>query len=318
MGYRLVPGQDIHESVRHAAEEQIDRSISRFSKKSKEDNAVHETRKSLKRLRALLHLVRPGMRKSDFQRDATKLKQIAKSLSGVRDIQAMLETVAKLEAYDDTVGHGPVARALRSHLEAKRDEAEKNLNGSGSARTRKLLKEARQAFGEIDLKPNDFFVLARTIKRDYRKAKLAFRIAYETGKDEAFHNWRKYVQRHWRQLLLLLPSWPKALRPYTILARDLSDALGEDHDLFVLSNFIASAEVEFGSQSERQAYLALCQWRQDELRLLARDMGARLFAEKPSSLAARLTAYWETAPYLEEPEPNEDKDDASNVITLKR
>lgn len=317
MGYRLIPGEDLRESVRQAADEQIGRSLSKFSRKSKEGNAVHETRKSLKRLRALLHLVKPGMQKSDFQRDEARLKQIAKSLSGVRDIQAMLETVAKLEAYDDAVGYGPTAQALRKHLEAKRDEAEKKLNGSSAAQTRKLLKEARQAFQEIDLKSNDFTAPAKTIERDYRKAKKAFHLAYETGADEAFHDWRKYVQRHWRQLLLVTPCWPKALRPHTILARDLSDALGEDHDLFVLSGFILSSKVKFGSRNETKTYLALCKRRQDELRILARDMGVRLFAEKPSSLAARLTAYWETAPRLEERSPAGDNE-ASNVITLKR
>ena len=56
----------------------------------------------MKRLRALLHLIKPALRKSDFRRDEARLKQIARSLSGVRDIQAMLETLVKLlDALDD-------------------------------------------------------------------------------------------------------------------------------------------------------------------------------------------------------------------------
>ena len=67
-----------------------------------------------------------------------------------------------------------------------------------------------------------------------------------------------------------------------------------------------------------KAYLALCRKRQLELRELARDMGKRLLAEEPPSLAARLCAYWETASRLENPEQDEGDSDASNVITLKR
>jgi hypothetical protein len=48
-------------------------------------------------------------------------------------------------------------------------------------------------------------------------------------------------------------------------------------------------------------------------------MGTRLLAEKPSSLAARLSAYWMTAPHLEDTNPPADEDgDNSNVVPITR
>ncbi len=316
MAFRLVPGLDISQSVRQAGTEQIDRALAKLSGKAKKSNAIHETRKSMKRLRALLHLVRPAMRKADFRRDEARLKHIARSLAGARDTQAMLETVAKLDAYDERVGRGPVAVKLRAQLEAKHDTTGEDRKGSGVSLARRLLKEARAAFDDIVLEKDDFKILASTIERDYRKARRAFHRAYELQEDEAFHDWRKYVQRHWRQLLLVAPSWPKALRPHIALARDLSEVLGEDHDLFVLANFVRT-NLDGVANKDVEAYLDLCRRRQNELRSLARGMGARLFAEKPSSLAARLTTYWITAPSVDEAETEEEEDGApSNVIPL--
>ncbi len=317
MAFRFLPGQNIRDNVKQVATEQIDRALARLSGKGKNGNAVHETRKALKRLRSLLHLIKPAMRKSDFQRDESRLKLIARSLSGVRDIQAMIETLAKLEVYDEVFGKGGFAQDIRSDLEARRNQAEKALNGAQAVKARKLLKEARKDFEEIVIEHDDFKDLAITIERDYRKAKLAFQHAYECREDEAFHDWRKYVQRHWRQVLLVVPCWPRALRPHTALARELSEVLGEDHDIYMLAKFLETQETSLGGRRDRDDFFALCAKRQNELRDLAHDMGLRLFSEKPSSLAARLIAYWDTASRLEAPEPTEQKDGAGNVVRLK-
>ncbi len=322
MVFRLAPEIGLTESVRQAGTEQIDRAISKLCAKRRNADAVHETRKAMKRLRALLHLCKGAMRKADFERDEQRIKEIAGLLSGVRDIQAMIETMTKLAAYDERVGQGPMAGALGAHLEAKRDEAEKRLGAGKNTKACELLKEARASFADMQLEKDQFRALASTIESDYRKARRAFRRAYESGEDEDFHRWRKFVQRHWRQLLLVGPGWPKALRPQIALARDLSEFLGEDHDLYVLAQFLRSKTAGFVSRDDVDAYLALCRRRQDDLRSTALDVGARLLAEKPSSLAGRLTAYWETARRLGgKPETDEEEGGGggpSNVIPLNQ
>jgi CHAD domain-containing protein len=316
MAFRIHPGASISASVKTAGQEQIDNIFRKFSAKSKKGSTAHETRKAMKRLRALLHLIKPAMSKGDFQRDEARLKQIAKMMSGVRDIQAMVETLDKLQIWDPAVATNPVAIALRTHLEAKRTAAEKKMNGATMVKVRKLLQEARDGFVDIQLRTDDFAPLAATIEADYRKARRAFHQAYELGEDEAFHDWRKYVQRHWRQLVLIAPVWPKAIRPLIALARDLSEALGDDHDLYVLSEYLKAEAERFGEGEGLDALLGTCRRRQDALRQEARGMGARLLAEKPASLANRLHAYWDTPNEADDAE--EVTEEASNVIPLPR
>jgi CHAD domain-containing protein len=317
MAYRFGPGQPISQNAREAGTEQIDRVLAHFSNGGK-GNAVHESRKAIKRLRALLRLIKPGMTKAAFRRDEARLKEIAQLLSGVRDIQAMIETAAKLEAYDRAVGAGPVGAAIKARLEEECAGAEKRLKGGAIGRARKLLAEARKAFAGLTLEDDDFAVIAKTLESDYRKARRGFAGAYRLGADEAFHDWRKHVQRHWRQLVLVAPSWSKALRPQVALARDLAEILGEDHDLSVLAERVRADAKQFGPGPQVRAYLKLCRRRQVELRSLAEPLAARLLAEKPSSLAARLTAYWTTAPRLEGAGPDAEAAKSNNVIALKR
>jgi CHAD domain-containing protein len=316
MSFRILPGASIPESVRTAGQEQIDNVLAQFSAKSRKGSVAHETRKAMKRLRALLHLVRPAMSKSDFERDEARLKQIARLMSGVRDIQAMLETLSKLEEREPALANNPAVAAARSHLEGKRAAAERRITGAALVKIRKLLRQARDAFVEIELKSDDFVPLAATIEADYRKARRAFRDAYERGEDEAFHDWRKYVQRHWRQLVLIAPGWPRGIRPHIALARDLSEALGEDHDLFVLSELLKKEADNFGAGEALDVCLAACRSRQQELRRQAHSLGSRLLAEKPASLAGRLKAYWETAADLDNAEVV--SEEPANVISFPR
>ena len=315
MAFRLTPGADITQNVREIGREQLDRSLSRFSAKDRKGNPVHETRKAMKRLRALLHLVKPAMRKSDFRRDEARIKLIARSLSGVRDIQAMEETLAKLEDSEPSSVRSPVLEVLRAHLAEKRAAAEKDLSSASLTKTRKLLREARKSFDELTLQENDFHALARTIKADYAKARRSFQRAYELREDEAFHDWRKYVQRHWRQLLLIAPCWPRAIKPHIALARDLSEVLGDDHDLFVLMGYVNADRVTFGGDEDVGRFLDLCRKRQADLRAAAEPMGKRLLAEKPSSLAARLCAYWITAQHVKGEDQAEDEEADSAAPT---
>ena len=316
MAYRLKPGRQISHSVREIGTEQIDRVLARFSAKNGRGTAVHEARKAMKRLRALLHLIKPAMPKGTFAANEARVKMIARSLSGARDAQAMLETVRKLEALEGAANVAPVSASLRAHLETKCAEAERGLGGSGAAQLRKLLKEARASFAELSLDQDEFDVVAATLEADYRKARRTFRRAYRVGDDEAFHEWRKYVQRHWRQLLLVAPSWPKAIRPHVALARNLSDTLGEDHDLSVLAAIVNAQADELGTSDAIAAYVSFCHTRQVELRRTAQDLGGRLLAEKPGSLARRISAYWATADTFDDEEASASR--GGNIIALNR
>jgi CHAD domain-containing protein len=316
MAFRLVPGQPVGRSVRQIGIEQIDRVLPKFSGRSKDANAVHETRKALKRLRALLNLVKPALPKRDYQRRQARLKRIARSLSGVRDHQILPEAAKKLASYHPALAGDAFAASLTAKLEARRKAAERRFDGGSLLRVQKLLEAARQDFAGLELQEDGFDIVVATLERDYARGRRGCRHAYDAETDDAFHDWRKYVQRHWRQLLLVAPGWPKAIRPQIALARDLAEALGEDHDIALLAAFVAEHAEKLGDKAEAEAYLELCRRRQAELRLKARPMGERLFAEKPSSLAARLKAYWETAPRLAA-EEDDTRDESSNVIALK-
>jgi hypothetical protein len=75
-------------------------------------------------------------------------------------------------------------------------------------------------------------------------------------------------------------------------ADELSDLLGDDHDLAVLRNTLKAEPECFGGETDVQAFIGLIDRRRIELQSLARPLGERLFAEEPGQLAGRFRAYW--------------------------
>ena len=74
--------------------------------------------------------------------------------------------------------------------------------------------------------------------------------------------------------------------------KTLSDHLGDDHDLVVLSQDIQEEGYGQEDPREKETFQALIGERQRELRAAALDIGPRLYAEKPAVFCDRLADHW--------------------------
>ncbi len=300
MAFRFKLGEPFEEGVRRIAVEQIERAQNELQTKGDHAVAVHETRKALKRLRALLRLVRPAMGDDAFKQENAQLREIGLSLSGARDRHVLLETVNKLEGAAGLSRKGLVS-GLRASIAA--------ANGEGAPVTMKeaqgRLDEAKIRLTEVRLQGGGFDVVGAGLERSYRKACRTFRKAYNQPSDEGFHEWRKGAQAHWRQMTLLARAWPEYLGARASEARTLSQLLGDDHDLAMLVAFVHSDAATTISGEHAALIEKAARQRQAELRVRAKPRGDRLFAEVPKRLRRSIGIYWQAATALKEQELDE-------------
>jgi CHAD domain-containing protein len=304
MAFRLKLAEPFGDGCKRIAREQIDRAQAQLKDADDPPIAVHETRKSLKRLRALLRLIRPSIGDDVFHAENAHLRGIARILSGARDRHVLLETVAKLD---------PGASGTRSTLVRNVRELLNSANGGegptvdATAMRQALgrLAEAKGRFARLRLAGGGFDLVGGGLERSYRQARRAYNAAYDELSDEAFHEWRKSTQQHWRHMALLSRAWPACLGARSNEARRLSQILGDDHDLAMLVDFVRSEAGERLGQERIARIETLALQRQQELRALARPTGARLFAEGPGALRRRIAVYWDAAVALREPDDDE-------------
>jgi len=294
MEYGLRPDEPLAVGVRKVACTQIDRAIGELSSARDPHRSVHEARKCMKRVRALLHLISPALGEKVFKKEDKRIRDIGRRLSAPRDCQAIIETIEKLENGSSSAWDAAATQALRAKLYSERRQAERELHKHALEDALADLGATRDLYRHLKLHGGDRRI-ADGLQRSYRQARQDFKRAYKRERSQDFHEWRKSAQRHWRQMQLLRGAWPEALNARIAAASELSRLLGDDHDLTVLMDRVAAQKESLGKAWNMDTFVAACTARQNELRRPARDLGKFLFVERPGIFRQRIDAYWRAA-----------------------
>jgi CHAD domain-containing protein len=290
----LRPGEPPEQALRRMALGQIDLALELLARdhgSTPSEKAVHETRKAMKRLRALLRLIEDELPADTFARENAALRGVAERLAGPRDAEVMLATLdALIERGPRKLRRRKGVRRLRHALLAQRQTAAAKLDGDAVIRASAELRELRArverwtlpALGESDL-------IAGGLARLYRQGRgRGRRATRRRGKDsEAMHDWRKRVKslRYAAEMLerhvpaeIARGSRAKQLRVLARRADQLGEVLGEDHDLAVLAELIrAAGKRKRLDRRTRKLLLELVAARQRKLRRRALREGRHLY-----------------------------------------
>lgn len=262
--------------------------------------AVHETRKSLKRLRALLRLVRPGVTEAAYARESERLRDIGRCLSGSRDATVLRQTLQHLGEASPTIRRS--ANAVLANLKRQDKSAvltDQHPQTPSPVETAiKGLQDAAERWRSLELEPDMFETLAEGMSRGYRRCKRAYDAAYDEGTDAAFHDWRKTVQVYWRHMRLLEAAWPDYYVCRAAEAKTISELLGSAQDLALVTVCLQSGR-DLKSKM-RTALLTLATVRQSELRAQARPLAQRLLAEGVGGHQRRTELNWKAAGRIDE------------------
>ena len=196
------------------------------------EDAVHEVRLLIKRVRALLWFARPSLAKAVETEARKQLHKAAHFLSGHRDVKAAQTTFERILEEVDS------ARA-RAAVE-KTTQALRDRNGAPGDYSSESVAKAVNVFrAAIDAVAKAVEGSAKWPSATKRTEK-AFRVMRKTGKkarrsraDADFHAWRKKTKRL-LYLLELCDTDPSG-REKRLLERvdKLQSTLGDDHDCVV-------------------------------------------------------------------------------------
>ena len=174
MAYRLKIGEQVQEGVRRIAGEQIDKATRHLAAGERDrDTHVHEARKCMKRLRGLLRMARGQLPAEVYSRENTCFRDAARGLGGLRDAQALVESLDDLVA--GLGSRAPRSRfaPIRSWLVARRGSAYAD-DGTASEVLAGLLGELEAAGERVDswpLEQDGWEGLSRGVRRVYARGR---------------------------------------------------------------------------------------------------------------------------------------------------
>jgi CHAD domain-containing protein len=293
--FRLRSKESVPRGIRRIARGRIDRALEELAGRTDHDpaEAVHEARKDLKKLRAVLRLTRDGIGNDIYRPENRRYRDAGRHLSSARDAQVMVDTLDSIcERYDDELPADGLAE-LRQMLDFRRRSLETAGQSGNDARVEaaRTIVAGRDRVEDWPLR-DDWSTIGGGLKRAYARGRSCFEVASEEPSIPNLHEWRKRVKDLWYHLLILQRAWPGVMEPMADQAHDLSDHLGDDHDLAVLRDAAADRPEAFRSPGDRHKLEELIERRRGELQRDAVSLGRRLYAEKPGAFADRLEAYW--------------------------
>jgi CHAD domain-containing protein len=283
--YRFKRSEPLPEAIARVARGRIDDAIDELSgtTDSSPEEAVHNARKDMKKLRALLRLVRGELGKSVYQRENACFRDAAAALAGARDADVMLVTLEKLEL-DEEVG-GP----LRQVLEAHRLRTSGGGREQAAAEAVEMLSEARARIVDWPLEEDSFAAIEPGLRRMYRSGRREWRAMRKEPTTEGLHEWRKRTKELWYDHELLRPLWKPVMKAVGDEAHDLSDLLGDDHDLAVLLDWAHE------HHEPTPELVEAVEARRSKLQEEAFELGARLYADRPKVFIRRLERLYEAS-----------------------
>lgn len=221
------------------------------------DTAIHEARKTVKKVRAVLRLVRGDMKSPHH--DMALLRRAAMAVSSLRTSAVQLATFDRLAASRDGLAEAcaPLRAALEQDDRAVRDPvALARALSDYSANIREL---RRRSTG-WSLAHKGFRAIEPGIRRSWDAARAALAQARDPAEVEALHELRKRIKDHWYQARLLVRMTPATLEPHAGRVGALGELLGVIHDiddlLAHLPREIAAADLTAAAAAMRSGLCA--------------------------------------------------------------
>jgi CHAD domain-containing protein len=292
MSFRLKDPTSVGDELHRLVRKEHRAALARLSDQGSDEEAVHEARKSVKKIRAVLRLLRDDLG-ADFQAEDDRLRDAAHRLSTLRDADATAETLEALHRrYPAVVTRrvtGTVLRGARSRKRQARRRADGVIGQAASAlrRSHQAPERVRQVGGRGAVEAG--------LTRGYRRARKALRELRLDSDATQFHAWRRRVKHHTYQVRLFegLHGTPRA-RARSL--RRLETWLGEDHNHAILRANILASPDRFGDARTTAIVLGCIVKHQAWLRAHALALGRRVFTAKPERFRRSASAWWRRRP----------------------
>jgi CHAD domain-containing protein len=291
MAFCFKRRESVPKGIRRLGRERID-NVLKCLKKPRRSEAIHGARKDIKKVRAVLRLVRTKIRQKDYHRLITLLREAANQLAPPRDAYIRTKTLRALSRhYEGQIKPGAL-RHIQLELRLNYDDEMKRFANEKAAKSvERARRHVAKEWDRLKIGGKGWKALRPGVNAAYTRGQEVFQLVLEDPSPANFHLWRKRAKDLWYQLTLLRRLWPEQMEPMAHELETLGEYLGDDHDLDMLRLNVEDKCADANSR-EGETLKALIDERQRELRTAALALGSRFYAEKSSAFCDRIAGYW--------------------------
>lgn len=294
MAYRFKPGRSLTTEIRRIADKQLRLAIRQLRTigNPRADEIVHEARRHVKKVRALVRLMRPALGDA-YDGSNRRLRVAGRLLAPVADGEAVVDTLNRVAKAYPAVPHRTVATVRSALLDREARIDRKARLDRVLPRAAAVLQSERQRIAGWPLGARGCDAVAPGLKRSVRRFRRAAARAAAEPTAEHYHVWRRRTKDLWLQVRLLEGRCANKLRGDERRLDALDGCLGEHHNVVLLERILMSEPVV--SRRETARCLHTLRRYQVDLRRRAARLGGALTDETPRQFVRRVKRLWQRA-----------------------
>jgi CHAD domain-containing protein len=304
MAFRFKPDKSVSSEIRRIVLRQLEDATSELTSVGdpESDEAIHSARRRVKKIRAVIRLIRPGP--DETYRVVDKhLRNVNRLLAPVADGQGLIATLNKLERRYPKALPKRLVASIRAGLVDRGSQADRQ---AGSDHVLETVTGALRAEGRRvkhwQLRVEGFQAIAPGLEQCFRRARQAMLAAWRRPTAAHYHAWRGRVKNHWFHVRLLEGRCGDQLIADRRRLEALDGVLGEYHNLVLLAEVLVNDR--YVSRPETARCLQVVLRYQRVLRQQAQSLGVRIYSEKPHGFVRRLKHLWGRPPLARRSRPS--------------
>src|SRR6266853_2003524 len=191
MAFCFKKKESVRKAIRRLGCERVEDALECL-KDCRHGEAIHCVRKDIKKIRAVLRLVRTQMSRKEFKLLKRLLRKPAKRLGAARDAYVKAKTLTDVIQHFKAQLAAGALRHIRAELRGALDEEMKRFAKEKTAKTidrglRRVAKELK----DMEIKGKGWKALGPGFKTAYADGAAAYQGALKHPSPENFHEWRK-------------------------------------------------------------------------------------------------------------------------------
>jgi len=294
MSFTLNKSEPIDEGIRRLIHSESSEACNfiRQNKQNAPHESIHEVRKSFKKIRAALRLIRDSV---DFYNEGnTFYRDQGRRISDIRDATSVVEALDLIyEQHEDRLYKNAFAGIREKLAERRTQHLEQVISSDVLADIQYELERVSDRIMEWEININAFGDIEPSLARVYKRGRKAFESSKETQAPEAFHEWRKRVKYLRYQIDILNRTWPDYHELIEDELHKVSDYLGTDRDLFMLQNLMHEELHDAIEYNELFLLDSLINEHRQQMQQHAIELGYRLYQSKTKQFTEQMKVCWE-------------------------
>lgn len=283
MSYRFLKNEPVPLAVRRILLEELDAARVELVLAAADAEALHEVRKRIKRLRALMRLGRDGL--EDVLPEGIVLRDIGRMLAAHREADALVEILRHEAATAGSADLRVLEETVRLHQAARAPLPERQAD---VVRARRLIGGVRRRIAAAEISGFGRKECLRRLRRAYRHARDQWWVTVSVPSDEHVHEWRKRTKILLNQLRLIRPWAGRGLPRARTCLTEIDSRLGQARDFAHLAGMLRGVPVAEVPLRYGLGLRARLEHAVDDHLSRAFALGRRFFRDGPRDFQGRI------------------------------